>query len=67
MNKGTVIFTVIALMISTNLFAQIGRTYPDGHGGRMFFPFGDISFADKAISSLYKRFIWKASYWKSYF
>ena len=50
MKKVTLFFTVIALMISTNLFAQIGRTYPDGHGGRIFFPFGDISFTDKVIS-----------------
>lgn len=52
MKKVTLIFAVIALMISINLFAQtqIGRTYPDGHGGRIFFPFGDISFADKVIS-----------------
>lgn len=50
MKKATLILTVIALMISTNLIAQIGRTYSDGHGGRVFFPFGDISFADKVIS-----------------
>ncbi len=50
MKKIIVIFAVIAMMISTNLYAQIGRTYPDGHGGRLFFPFGDISFADKVIS-----------------
>jgi outer membrane protein OmpA-like peptidoglycan-associated protein len=50
MKKVTITLAVVAIMISTNLFAQIGRTYPDGHGGRVFFPFGDISFADKIIS-----------------
>ena len=50
MKKLTVILAMVALMISTNLFAQIGRTYPDGHGGRIFFPFGDISFADEVVS-----------------
>jgi len=38
------------LIISTSTFAQIGRTYSDGHGGRIFFPFGDISFADDLVS-----------------
>jgi outer membrane protein OmpA-like peptidoglycan-associated protein len=40
----------LILMISTSTFAQIGRTYSDGHGGRIFFPFGDISFADELVS-----------------
>lgn len=40
----------LILIISTSTFAQIGRTYSDGHGGRIFFPFGDISFADKLVS-----------------
>ncbi|WP_110474148.1 hypothetical protein [Winogradskyella epiphytica] len=31
-------------------FSQIGRTYPDGHGNRVFFPFSDISFADEVVS-----------------
>lgn len=50
MKKTTVILVVIALMISSSLNAQIGRTYPDGHDGRIFFPYGDISFADTVIS-----------------
>ena len=40
----------LILIISTSTFAQIGRTYSDGHGGRIFFPFGDISFADEVVS-----------------
>ena len=27
-----------------------GKTYADGHGGEVFFPLGDISFADEVIS-----------------
>ena len=41
---------IILVMFSTNIFAQIGRTYADGHGGRIFFPFGDVSFADEVVS-----------------
>jgi outer membrane protein OmpA-like peptidoglycan-associated protein len=40
----------LILIISTSTFAQIGRTYSDGHGGRIFFPFGGISFADELVS-----------------
>ncbi|HUX96145.1 MAG TPA: OmpA family protein [Bacteroidales bacterium] len=40
----------LILIISTSTSAQIGRTYSDGHGGRIFFPFGDISFADELVS-----------------
>ncbi len=45
----------LCLFVSISIFAKniknsnIGRTYPDGHGKRIFFPFGDISFADKVI------------------
>jgi OmpA-OmpF porin, OOP family len=27
-----------------------GKNYPDGHGGSVFFPLGDISFADEVVS-----------------
>ncbi|MGB3562295.1 MAG: OmpA family protein [Thermoanaerobaculia bacterium] len=27
-----------------------GRSYPDGHGGEVFFPLGDLSFADAMVS-----------------
>jgi hypothetical protein len=39
----------LILMISTSTFAQIGRTYSDGHGGRIFFPFGDISLLKETL------------------
>ena len=38
------------LIISTFTFTQIGRTYSDGYGGRIFFLSGDISFADEFVS-----------------
>lgn len=44
------ILTIIALVITSPAFAQIGRTYPDGHGDRVFFPYGDISFADEIVN-----------------
>ncbi|WP_181918328.1 MULTISPECIES: OmpA family protein [unclassified Wenzhouxiangella] len=30
--------------------ADAGRHYPDGHGGEVFFPMGDRSFADEVVS-----------------
>jgi len=30
--------------------AQTGKEYPDGHGGKVFFPLGDISFADEMVA-----------------
>ena len=39
----------MALIISVNVFAQIGRTYSDNHGGRIFLPYGNISFADQVV------------------
>ncbi|MDD2637108.1 MAG: hypothetical protein PHW82_16585, partial [Bacteroidales bacterium] len=44
------ILIAITLTFALSSYSQIGRTYPDGHGGRVFFPFGDISFADEVIS-----------------
>lgn len=49
MKKITLLLIVI-LVGTSNIFGQIGRTYSDGHGGRIFFPFGDISFADEVVS-----------------
>ena len=40
---------IIMIMLSVNIIAQVGRTFADGHGGRIFFPLGDISFADEVI------------------
>ncbi|MCK5170714.1 MAG: OmpA family protein [Bacteroidales bacterium] len=48
MKKISVLLIIILVGTST-IFSQIGRTYSDGHGGRIFFPFGDISFADEVI------------------
>ena len=42
--------TIITLLLVSLSFSQIGRTYPDGHGNRIFFPYGDISFADEITS-----------------
>jgi len=43
-----------SLLIGISLQAQEngsnGKSYPDGHGGTVFFPAGDISFADKVVS-----------------
>ena len=41
---------IIMVMFSTNMYAQVGRTFSDGHGGRIFFPFGNISFADEIVN-----------------
>lgn len=48
--KRVINIIIIVVMFSTNIFARIGRTYSDGHGGRIFFPLGDISFADEVVS-----------------
>ena len=42
--------TIIAVLITSFSYSQIGRTYPDGHGDRVFFPYGDISFADEIVN-----------------
>lgn len=44
---------VLALALAATPFvaqAQTGKEYPDGHGGKVFFPLGDISFADEMVS-----------------
>ncbi|MDX1627276.1 MAG: hypothetical protein R3345_01180 [Fulvivirga sp.] len=46
----TFLVSLLLILSSFPLSAQIGRTYPDGHGGRVFFPFGDISFADEVVN-----------------
>lgn len=44
------LFVASTLLLSTLAAAQgtggKGRAYPDGHGGEVFFPMGDVSFAD---------------------
>ena len=47
--KNKFLLTLLLLSISGMLSAQIGRVYPDGHGGCVFFPLGDISFADQVV------------------
>lgn len=42
------ILFVFPLVFSINVIGQtIGKKYPDGHGGTIFLPQGDISFADE--------------------
>lgn len=44
------LFVASTVLLSTVATAQEtggnGRAYPDGHGGEVFFPMGDVSFAD---------------------
>jgi OOP family OmpA-OmpF porin len=51
--------TILAIFILGNLLLPLsssqdeyrsGKSYPDGHGGSVFFPSGDISFADEVVS-----------------
>lgn len=44
---------IIALFISTTLFAQEATLYPDGRGSKVLFPLGAISFADEVVSFNY--------------
>jgi OOP family OmpA-OmpF porin len=46
----SILFPFLFLFISSNLLSQqSGKTYPDGHGGTVFLPQGDISFADEVV------------------
>jgi outer membrane protein OmpA-like peptidoglycan-associated protein len=51
--------TLFAVAVFGSLFLQYsasqdweraGKAYPDGHGGSVYFPAGDISFADEVVS-----------------
>ncbi len=42
---GAILFTLPATAEDTK-----GKNYPDGHGGTVYFPQGDISFADELVS-----------------
>ncbi len=44
-----VIFLFCGISFAQNK-SQEGKFYPDGHGGKVYFPLGDISFADEVIS-----------------
>ncbi len=44
---------LVLLAAPCALFAQAsasGKSYPDGHGGTVYFPLGDVSFADEVVS-----------------
>jgi OOP family OmpA-OmpF porin len=47
------LFRALLILHSCFLFSQSrvpeGKFYPDGHGGRVYLPLGDISFADEVI------------------
>lgn len=45
-------FMVIIFIFCITLpaFAGKGKFYPDGHGGKVYFPLGNISFADEVVS-----------------
>lgn len=42
---------ILGLVVASSLSAQeTGRSYADGHGGQVFFPMGEASFADRLVS-----------------
>ncbi len=44
------IISFVIILISSNTRAQeSGKSYNDGHGGKVYFPLGDISFADEVV------------------
>ena len=40
----------LCALTTAQLLSQPAKEYPDGHGGKVLFPLGDISFADEAVS-----------------
>ncbi|MBA3971814.1 MAG: OmpA family protein [Bacteroidetes bacterium] len=42
-------FLIISILFSTLSVQSQGKKYPDGHGGTIFLPQGDISFADEVV------------------
>lgn len=50
MEKYNLLFISILLFLGPHLYSQVGKSYPDGQGGEVYFPLGDISFADEVIS-----------------
>lgn len=45
------LYTLLLLIfIIQQTYSQTGKTFPDGKGGEVYFPLGDISFADEIIS-----------------
>ena len=45
-----VLLLSFGLVLSAAAFGQGPKSYRDGHGGEVFFPVGDISFADEVVS-----------------
>ena len=45
-----VVLLSFGLILSAAAFGQGPKSYPNGHGGEVFFPVGDISFADELVS-----------------
>ena len=45
-----VVLLSFGLILSAAAFGQGPKSYRDGHGGEVFFPLGDISFADEVVS-----------------
>lgn len=41
---------MLLILVSGRLTAQEGKLYFDGHDGKVYFPLGDISFADAVVS-----------------
>ncbi|RFN58596.1 OmpA family protein [Marixanthomonas ophiurae] len=41
---------LLVLFVVQQTYSQTGKTYPDGKGGEVYFPLGDISFADELVS-----------------
>lgn len=45
------IFTFLVIAgVAAAQAPQQGKSYPDGHGGKVYFPLGDISFADEVVA-----------------
>ena len=44
------VFVVISILFITHSAHSQGKKYPDGHGGSIFLPQADISFADEVVS-----------------
>src|SRR5688572_30815146 len=44
-------WTMLHALVITLLATPTGQEYPDGHGGKVFFPLGDVSFADVVIAT----------------
>ncbi len=46
----TLLVAVLLLLIPAGTCRDdLGRRYPDGHGGEVFLPLGDVSFADEVV------------------